>query len=87
MSTETSIELSSYPRSSPEAKESRQSAERLPDENGNSQRGEIEGRVLEPTDGGLAAWKILISAFAFEAVLWGEHSKLQPTPLLSKSLD
>lgn len=26
---------------------------------------------LNPTDGGLHAWKVLIAAFFFEALLWG----------------
>jgi hypothetical protein len=74
MSSEVSIELSSHPQSAFEPKESRQSTERQVDENDIPQTGETEGRILEPTDGGPSAWKILISAFIFEAVLWGEHS-------------
>jgi hypothetical protein len=27
---------------------------------------------LKPVDGGIAAWKVLIAAFVFEALLWGE---------------
>lgn len=26
---------------------------------------------LEPVDGGLAAWRVLLAAFMFEAILWG----------------
>jgi hypothetical protein len=29
---------------------------------------------LKPVDGGVAAWTVLITAFVFEAVLWGTHS-------------
>jgi hypothetical protein len=28
---------------------------------------------LKPVDGGVAAWTVLITAFVFEAVLWGTH--------------
>ena len=27
---------------------------------------------LEPADGGLAAWRLLVAAFVFEALLWGK---------------
>jgi hypothetical protein len=27
---------------------------------------------LKPVDGGLAAWRVLLAAFMFEAILWGE---------------
>lgn len=27
---------------------------------------------LQPADGGFAAWRVLIAAFVFEALLWGE---------------
>lgn len=78
MVSEGSIELSSFPRSATqgasEPKGSRQSAERQVDENEIPYTSEIEGRALEPTDGGASAWKVLISAFVFEAVLWGEYS-------------
>lgn len=30
--------------------------------------------VLKPTDGGRDAWQVLIAAFFFEALLWGEAS-------------
>lgn len=29
---------------------------------------------LLPTDGGPAAWRVLIAAFVFEALLWGMYS-------------
>jgi hypothetical protein len=29
---------------------------------------------LKPVDGGVAAWTVLITAFVFEAVLWGTNS-------------
>ena len=27
---------------------------------------------LKPVDGGSAAWRVLLAAFMFEAILWGE---------------
>ena len=35
---------------------------------------------LSPADGGLRAWRLLIAAFVFEALLWGEHWNSQGTP-------
>lgn len=32
---------------------------------------------LEPVDRGLAAWRVLITAFVFEAVFWGEQQILR----------
>ncbi|RDW71001.1 hypothetical protein BP6252_07564 [Coleophoma cylindrospora] len=32
---------------------------------------EATGQSLPPCDGGMAAWKLLVSAFVFEALLWG----------------
>jgi len=32
---------------------------------------EATSQSLPPCDGGNAAWKLLISAFVFEALLWG----------------
>lgn len=28
---------------------------------------------LRPVDGGYSAWKVLVAAFVFDAVLWGEE--------------
>lgn len=33
---------------------------------------EITDNRLKPVDGGLAAWRVLLAAFMFEAILWGE---------------
>jgi hypothetical protein len=38
---------------------------------------------LKPVDGGVAAWTVLVTAFVFEAVLWGAHSSFSPTPNLT----
>jgi hypothetical protein len=38
---------------------------------------DVEDRVIQqllPADGGSAAWRVLISAFVFEALLWGAYS-------------
>jgi len=35
--------------------------------------GETVIQELKPVDGGVAAWTVLITAFVFEAVLWGSH--------------
>jgi hypothetical protein len=38
---------------------------------------DVEDRVIQqllPADGGPAAWRVLISAFVFEALLWGMYS-------------
>lgn len=42
---------------------------------------DVDGRdiviqQLKPVDGGPDAWKVLIAAFIFEALLWGRHSQL-----------
>ncbi len=29
---------------------------------------------LKPVDGGITAWTVLITAFVFEAILWGKHN-------------
>lgn len=31
----------------------------------------VNGQSLLPSDGGLAAWRMLIGAFIYEAILWG----------------
>lgn len=33
---------------------------------------EMTDNRLKPVDGGLAAWRVLLAAFMFEAILWGE---------------
>jgi hypothetical protein len=35
---------------------------------------ETTGQSLLPYDRGMAAWRMLISAFVFEALLWGMHA-------------
>jgi hypothetical protein len=75
MTSESSFELTSHDRSASEGDESRHSHGRPLDANASSERGEINGQALEPADGGPSAWKILVSAFAFEAVLWGKHAR------------
>jgi hypothetical protein len=32
---------------------------------------DITGQALVPADGGPAAWRLLVAAFVFEALLWG----------------
>lgn len=32
----------------------------------------VRAQQLEPADRGLAAWRLLIAAFVFEALLWGQ---------------
>ena len=34
--------------------------------------GELTVQELAPTDGGPAAWRLLVAAFVFEALLWGD---------------
>ena len=36
--------------------------------------GDVIGQGLAPTDGGSAAWRLLVAAFVFEALLWGIDS-------------
>ena len=49
----------------------------------------IPGQHLEPADGGFAAWRLLLAAFVFEALLWGRHATpcpvfpLHPQPILN----
>ena len=38
----------------------------------NNENGSRIEQQLKPADGGLAAWMVLLSAFMFEALLWGE---------------
>lgn len=35
---------------------------------------EANATSLPPADGGIAAWRLLIAAFVFEALLWGSSS-------------
>ena len=44
--------------------------------------GELTGQELAPTDGGPAAWRLLVAAFVFEALLWGSESS-QSWPKIS----
>ena len=37
--------------------------------------GEATGQSLLPADRGMAAWRMLISAFVFEALLWGVYAQ------------
>ncbi|KAL3424060.1 MFS monocarboxylate [Phlyctema vagabunda] len=41
------------------------------DDGENHQRDGLNYQQLKPVDGGLAAWKMLIAAFVFEALFWG----------------
>lgn len=47
---------------------------------------DLEGKLpaaqhLRPTDGGVAAWRLLLAAFVFEALLWGKHRVASTTYL------
>jgi len=37
---------------------------------------EIITQSLRPVDGGYSAWKVLIAAFVFDALLWGKDSTM-----------
>jgi len=37
-----------------------------------SREQDVTDNRLKPVDGGLAAWRVLLAAFMFEAILWGE---------------
>jgi hypothetical protein len=39
---------------------------------------------LEPADGGPAAWRLLVAAFVFEALLWGKLPPLSIFDMLLK---
>ena len=39
----------------------------------NLENEEITEQQLERADGGVVAWRNLLAAFMFEALLWGEH--------------
>lgn len=41
---------------------------------------DIAGLALPPSDGGKAAWTLLLAAFVFEALLWGQLN----SPLVDK---
>jgi len=38
---------------------------------------------LKPVDGGVAAWTVLVTAFVFEAVLWGISLLRSPSSVLT----
>ena len=38
----------------------------------NDEAGAAEGTDVDPIDGGRAAWRMLVTAFVFESLLWGE---------------
>ena len=55
-------------------------------DNASSQPREENAQFLEPTDGGLSAWKVLLGAFTFEAILWGKSDKvILQTQLMKRS--
>jgi hypothetical protein len=55
-------------------------------DNTNSQPREADAQALEPADGGLSAWKVLLGAFTFEAILWGKSDKvIHQTQLMKRS--
>jgi hypothetical protein len=54
--------------------------------NSNSQVRETDAQFLEPADGGLSAWKVLLGAFTFEAILWGKSCiVIHQTQLMKRS--
>lgn len=56
----------------PAATESREApSSRQEDVEGEPTDGRGREQELAPTDGGLAAWRLLCAAFMFEALLWG----------------
>jgi hypothetical protein len=56
-------------------------------DNASSQPREENAQFLEPTDGGLSAWKVLLGAFTFEAILWGKSDKVIHRTQLTKRSD
>ena len=70
--TQTSVEfeLSNWTPSGPSRSQTGGSQNLvLPTDNITSEETVIQ--ELKPVDGGVAAWTVLITAFVFEAVLWG----------------
>lgn len=45
--------------------------------NTDQETGGGRAQSLLPCDGGPVAWRLLISCFVFEALLWGKHFKMQ----------
>lgn len=39
--------------------------------NNDTREQDVTDNRLKPVDGGLAAWRVLLAAFMFEAILWG----------------
>jgi len=81
----TTIELESLPHISrdPTHDEPTRGGERDHHPNQNSTSQEFSNRqTLEPADGGPSAWKVLLAAWTFEAILWGTlpTTKSQPLP-------
>lgn len=79
MTTETSVEqfeLSSYTpsRSQTQTTDGSGGHDGVPGE-------DVLIQELKPVDGGVAAWTVLITAFVFEAVLWGRYKAPTPTRL------
>jgi hypothetical protein len=48
--------------------------------------GDLIGQGLAPTDGGPAAWRLLVAAFVFEALLWGNRASRLWTKSIVSSL-
>jgi hypothetical protein len=69
MATTTSLELERYPEA-PRLDEQQPGNNQIQDSINQPQLQNIQG--LEPADGGSSAWKLLLGAFSFEAILWGK---------------
>jgi hypothetical protein len=72
--TSTSLELESYPKTSRSEQQEQQNHDKGIEININSEQLDVS-QGLEPADGGSSAWKLLLGAFLFEAILWGKYPR------------
>ena len=72
MTTTISVELEVLPRQSRTFDSPRPEGRFEAEVDANNSVGtDPVAQYLAPADGGLAAWKVLLGAFTFEAILWG----------------
>lgn len=70
MATQTVVELETYLEAHPTRHQLPDGDVQIEDGVNPHQPQILQG--LEPADGGASAWKLLLGAFSFEAILWGK---------------
>lgn len=72
--SEISLELNHWDQNRAGENEQNESIGRLSRELSDPEGRDVVIQQLLPADGGAAAWRLLIAAFVFEALLWGMWS-------------